>query len=122
MGSASKSSSSSSSTQTTDSNNTTLSSSLTGNGGLSINSTGAVTSGAGSNSNLDYAYDSNNPVTTNNLSYALGAGSSASPNVSTDGSPAPASSGGIDWSEIVVYVIAGIILVYVLRLLGDKNS
>jgi hypothetical protein len=117
MGSSSKSSSQSSSTETTDSYNTTLTNSITGAGGLGIN-TGDISGGL---SDLSYAYDSNNPVTNNNQTYALGAGANASPTNSGTGGDTPSTT-STDWSEIVVYVIAGIVLVLVLRLFGDKNS
>lgn len=120
MGSSSSSSSNSTSSQTTDSYNTTLTNSITGTGGVGIN-TGDI---SGSLSGLSYAYDSNNPVTNNNqqYSYALGAGSNASPSVSNSSAASNPGGSGIDWSEIIVYVIAGVILVYVLRLLGDKKQ
>lgn len=121
MGSESKSSSQSTSNEVTDSNNTTLTNSSTGDGNLSINAqsvTGALTG-------LSYAYDSNNPITTtnNDQTYALGANSTAAPsNTSSSGGNDPGTS-GFDWSEVVIYVVAGVILWAVMKYgLGDKNA
>jgi hypothetical protein len=124
MGSSSKSSSSSTSTDQTDSFNQTLTNSLSGNGALGVTNTGATTFGNDSSNALDYAYDSNNPITNNDQTYALGANSSASPSNSSAGNPAPSSGvlGDIDWAEVITSLVAGVILVYVLRLFGDRNS
>lgn len=114
MGTTAQTKSSSQSSQATDSQNTTLTSSVGGNQSVGLVNSGTL-------SDLSYAYDSNNSTTTNNESYALGAGSSTN----SSGAPAtsaPSSLAGIDWSEVIVYVIGGVVLVLVLRLFGDKNS
>jgi hypothetical protein len=119
MGSSSKASSSSSSNEVTDSYNTTLTNSLTGNGNLGLN----LGSSSDLSGNFNYGYDSNNY--TDDRQIALGAGSSTNGDSSIGTTPDASTAGnasGIDWSEVIVYVIGGIVLVFVLRLLGDKHA
>ena len=111
MGSSSNSSSSSTSQELSDSYNTTTTADSTGNQSVTL-----LNSGATNNPALTYSYDSGN--TTNSASYALGANAQSN----ASGSPAPSAAGDIDWGEIIVYVIGGIVLVLVLRLFGDKKQ
>jgi hypothetical protein len=116
MGSNSKSSSASSSAEYSNSLNTTVTSAVSG-----AQAVGLQNSGTLSNSPLTYSYDSGNTTTTNNTTNAIGANSSASGSASGD-TPAATDADAFDWSDIVTYVIAGVVLVYVLHLLGDNKQ
>ena len=131
MGSESKSSSQSASSEVTDSYNQTLTNSLTGTGGLGISNTGSL---AGATAGpLSYAYDSNNPITTNNTNnnqvYNLGANgvvsptNTNSPTTSAAAGAADPSGSGFDWSQILIWVVGGVALWLVIRYgFGDKNE
>lgn len=116
MGSSSKTSSQATSSEESNSRNVTTTQSV---GAGSLGVMGNI------GGNATYQSNSNNPITTTNLSAALGANSNASgsPSSGFNGSPAGTDSGlGIDWNEIIVYVIAGVVLVFVLRFLKIKGG
>jgi hypothetical protein len=113
MGSSAKSSSASTSSEQTDSLNTTVTTALSGNQdlGLNYNSTGA---GNNSFGDLSYNYDSGNTSTNNNLGANSTSDASSNPSGST--------LADIPWSEIIVYIIGGLVLFFILRSFGASRA
>jgi len=115
MGAQNKSSSQSSSVEASNSNNTTLTQSL-----------GSASQGVLGNNNRTSYVGSNSNDTTNAQTYALGASSTANGSTNSLSAATPddssSSLSSIDWGEVIVYVIGGILLVVALRFFGDKNA
>jgi hypothetical protein len=124
MGSSSKSSSAASSNEVADSYNTITTTSVTptasGSGSTAFGLNNASNYGSlALNSNS--GNDSNNQTDSNNYSANYGASGSAGNSSGTNGT-APTASSGFDWSDVIVWVVGGVALMFVLRAIGDKNA
>lgn len=123
MGSSSKSSSQATSNEVADSYNTITTTSVT------PTASGSQSAALGLNSSTingklnfmsNSGNDSNNTTDSGNYSASYGANGSAGNSTGTNG--ADPTSSGFDWSEILIWVVGGVALMFVLRLLGDKNA
>lgn len=113
MGGSSKSSSSATSSEVADSYNQISTLTQSGSGpsaGLSVGGT--------LNGSPQITSDSNNATDSYNSSVNYGASGSSS---AGSGDTAGTTSSGIDWSEVIVWVVGGLALTFVLKSFGDKN-
>ena len=122
MGSSSKSSSAATSNEVADSYNTITTTSVTptasGDNSAALGLGNSNTLNGKLNFMSNSGNDSNNETDSNNYSASYGANGSAG---NSSGSMGTTSS-GFDWSEVIVWVVGGVALMFVLRALGDKNA
>lgn len=122
MGSSSKSSSQATSNEVADSYNTITTTSVTPTASGSYSSALGFGNSDTLNGKLTFnsnsGNNSNNQTDSNNYSASYGANGSAGNSSGSMGS----TSGGFDWSEVLIWVVGGVALMFVLRLLGDKNA